>query len=430
MGEKLNREGEPQQNQPEIMEKQQPSLGQILEYSQFKADRTQQDLEENPNNKTKQRVANQWSGARDVIYEVALKNKDRVTSTEDLRTALERYQDWLDKKVTADDNEYKQIKLQKVKFSDAQGLIENFNFHNLESPFFKEWKSKKDKEAESKKQESQTVEKAKTEQEIKEEKLILEILTDGGVGVYTSLPPKYHPRGDAGYTSIEDNRLVPYAPGNFDPSAERGFFNLTTRERAMQYKEANCREFVGFLPVTADIFEEVPVQEKRMGGIFGAKTVMKNQKTGTRPVLHSESVKNGKNEPLVKLMYRVESQNEADFNLWYHDYTTRGGQVFGMEVLLSQSLEKKIEQEIKSNPTFIRKIAGEMMIKKLGIPEKTWNEGDEYTHHPLRPPYEKWDKAGEAIYIKEPDDQIEYDGSYSRLNPLKPERIFPVKPKK
>ena len=80
-----------------------------------------------------------------MIYEVVSKNRGTITSTEDLKIALQRYQDWFDKKdETSDNNEHKQIKLQKTKFEEAQKLIENYNLETaiLETPAFKEWKNK------------------------------------------------------------------------------------------------------------------------------------------------------------------------------------------------------------------------------------------------------------------------------------------------
>jgi len=276
-------------------------------------------------------------------------------------------------------------------------------------------------------QSGQEAENAKNEQEIKEARLMLDILAQGGVGAHTSLPREYHPSHNSGFTDVTDPRLISGAPGQFSARDARESFGVGsyTNDLGRKYDQAHVREFISFIPVTADVYQEkeVLVQEKRMGGFLGSKSVMKKQrqKVGERPVLHGEAVTDGEKEPLVKLRYYVAGGKNDDV-AQYQDYSGRGGNIISMEVLLPQSVAEKIQQEVKANPVFIRKIVKELMIKKLGISEKAWQEGDENTHgHPISPPYEKWDASGESMYIKESND------GYGEF---KPERVIPVMPKK
>ena len=146
------------------------------------------------------------------------------------------------------------------------------------------------------------------------------------------------------------------------------------------------------------------------------------QKVGERPVMHNEKVSGGKAEPLVRLIYLAGSIGYPKDDRLHYDATKggRSGNYLMTEILLPKSVAEKTMEEIKSNPAFIRKIAHEVVTKKIKIPENVWQEGDDTEGQPvIRPPYENWDAAGSKMYIKEPN-----DGDF------KPERVISVKPKK
>lgn len=263
-------------------------------------------------------------------------------------------------------------------------------------------------------------------QEIKETELMLEILYDGSVGVCASFPAEYSQTGSSGFSETVDKRWKEKAESGKAAFAREvnGYFGFSNRDVKDKFDKVGVREFLGIVPAVKEIYEDVsvPVQQKRLGGLFGSKTVMekKMQKTGQRPVLHSEAVSNGKNEPLYKLRYSVRNNraDHSDPDLQYKDDVGRSGNILDIEVLLPQSTAQKVMQELKTNPAFARKIAGELIIKKIGLPEKAWGKGDLTTTGSIRPPYENWDKkTGRKFYIKEIGD----DGDFNQ------ERVISVK---
>lgn len=278
------------------------------------------------------------------------------------------------------------------------------------------------KEAEKGKQ----AESFQNEREIKEAELMLEIMYDGSVGAYASFPTEYSQIGSAGFSEALDKRWKEKTASGRYPFAREvnGYFGFGNSDIKGEYDKAGVREFIGMVPAVKEIYEEtsVPVQQKRFGGLLGSKTTMekRSQKTGERPVLHSEAVSNGKNEPLFKLRYSVRNNraDHSDPELQYKDDVGRSGNILDIEILLPESTAQKVMQELRTNPTFARKIAGEVIIKKLGLPEKAWGEGDLTTTGSIRPPYENWDKkTGKRFYIKKTGDE----GGFNQ------ERIISVK---
>ncbi len=264
------------------------------------------------------------------------------------------------------------------------------------------------------------------EREMKEAELMLEIMYDGSVGAYASFPAEYSQVKSSGFSEALDKRWKDKAaPGRYPFARDvGGYFAFVDRDTMSEYDKAGVREFIGMVPAVKEIYEEtsVPVQQKRFGGLLGSKTTMekRSQKTGERPILHSEAVSNGKSEPLYKLRYSVRNNrsDHSDPVLQYKDDVGRSGNILDIEILLPQSTAEKVMQELRTNPTFARKIAGEVLTKKLGLPEKAWGKGDLTTTGSIRPPYENWDKkTGRKFYIKEAGDE----GGFNQ------ERIFAVK---
>lgn len=266
---------------------------------------------------------------------------------------------------------------------------------------------------------SQQAEGFQNEREIKEAELMLEVMYDGSVGVCASFPAEYSQTQSSGFSEAVDKRWKQKAESGKAAFAREvnGYFGFSNRDVKDEFDKAGVREFIGMVPAVKEIYEEisVSVQQKRFGGLLGSKTTTekRTQKTGERPVLHSEAVSNGKNEPLFKLRYSVRNNraDHSDPELQYKDDVGRSGNILDIEVLLPQSTAQKVMQELKKNPAFARKIAGEVIIKKLGLPEKAWGEGDLTTTGSIRPPYENWDKkTGRKFYIKEIGD----DGGFNQ----------------
>lgn len=349
---------------------------------------------------------------------IASLNQYETTATQDLNTAEAR----------KDASEIKRIEKVLQQIEETKDFVERFSPSELRQKPFLEWQSAQGAKSVEKKSEAQKVERAKNDQEIKETELMLKIMADGSIGLYTSLPEKYsHDGKHGGFGGLLDNRRSRKGERDYSVFAKHAlqFSGLDDRGERHKYGAAHVREFVTLVPAEEDVYKEtdVPVQEKRFGGLFGAKTIVEKKKikVGVRPILHSEAVANGKEEPLFRLWYCVQNNTEDntdDYGLSYRDHSGRPGNMLSIEVLLPQSEALKIMQEIKSNPAFIRKVAEETILKKLGIPEKAWREGDEATVYPLRPPYEKWDAdSGGKIYIKESGD--EYGFNSERIVKLK-----------
>lgn len=259
----------------------------------------------------------------------------------------------------------------------------------------------------------------RNEQEIREAELMLEVMYDGSVGVSASFPAGYSQLGSAGFSEVVDKRWTDKTDAGKSSFGKGVFeyFGFSDYDAKHKCDASGVREFIGMVPATKELYEDVdvPVQQKKFGGLFGSKTVMekRTRKTGERPVLHSEAVANGRNEPLYKLRYaaRNNSSDHGDPELQYKDDVGRSGNILMVEVLLPQSTAQKVMQELKRNPLFAREMTGELITKKMGFPEKAWGEGDLTTTGSLRPPYENWDrKTGRKFYIKEAGD----DGSFNQ----------------
>lgn len=408
---------------PLNQEQSQPALTQILELAQFRADQANENLanaKSDSDRKNSERVAKQHNGALAVLKSMANRSSDFDELKENFYASRER----LDSEEAIDEADQKAIDRELRKVNDAIIFLANFSPDALRMDSFKKWQKKKEGEVKTQKQESRQAEIIQTEQEIREARLILEIFTEGGVGVHTSLPKEYHPNHSNGFTDVIDNRLMPNSPGGFSSRGVRDYFGFRNfgNDLTRNYEKAQVREFIGFESVSVDVYRDKKVQVA--GGMFGFKktTQTVKEKTGTtRPLMHNEAVASGALEPLVKLKYctRELSSDAADL-LSHKDYSNRGGNSIIMEVLLPQSVAKKVQQEIKANPTFIRKIVKKLMVQKLGIPENVYENGDKNTNgFPICPPYEKWDVSGENIYIRE-----ETDDGYD----FKPESVIKVNP--
>jgi hypothetical protein len=424
MNNRENEQGNRNEAKSPNQEQSQPSSVQLLEVAQFRADQANENLsnaKDDSGRKNLERVAKQHNGALSALKSLAREN----LTLDQLKEKAYATREELVMEEAADESDQKAIDRELRKVDDVIRFLDNYSPDAFKMESFRKWQEKKTNQTKEQKREVQIAEQVINEQEVKEARLILEIITEGGVGAHTSLPREYHPNHSAGFTDIIDNRLLPNSPGGFWSKGVRDYFGFRTfgNDLTRNYEKAQVREFIGFKPVSVDVYQDKKVQVA--GGMFGLKKTTQTikEKTGIRPLMHNEAVASGVQEPLVKLIYFTrELSSDINSLLAHKDYSGRDGNHITMEVLLPQSVAEKVQQEIKVNPTFIRKIAKELMVQKLGIPEKVWEEGDTNTHgHPVRPPYEKWDASGENIYIRDDNDN-ELD--------FKPERVIKVQPEK
>jgi hypothetical protein len=110
-------------------------------------------------------------------------------------------------------------------------------------------------------------------------------------------------------------------------------------------------------------------------------------------VKHSEVVENSKEEGFaVKITYFIQKKD------WITKPYGRTGQNLRVEIVMPESDAKKISEEIKKDPKFIRALSDEIMKNKILRSSEEWEKdrGDGYT---IRPPYENWDQKGGKMCI-------------------------------
>src|SRR3989339_2278410 len=176
-----------QEQQSNQQESNQVDSRNFLEYSQFQADRAKEDItksESEADKKRKENLSKQFSGVNGLLS--GIYRKGGVNTVAELRTAIDIHlESLIQDEATADESEYKSFERERKKAEAALKSLDNFDPRYLENTPFKEWKNRKNIESMQEGQAVASVESAKTEQEIKEARLMLEILTKGGVGIHT-----------------------------------------------------------------------------------------------------------------------------------------------------------------------------------------------------------------------------------------------------
>jgi len=256
----------------------------------------------------------------------------------------------------------------------------------------------------------------KNEQEIKDEIMMLEIMQNGSVGIHSSMN---NPDWGVGFQSVADNKWL---------GDRKGFsreiynhFGLSDHNVKHRNNDEHIREMISLVPAVTDDYKitEVPVERR---GLFGRKMITMEKKVEemeAKPILHSKEVAGGKNEPMFKLMYAAYGNSDDPMRgreLVYTDDNGRPGNMFLFEVLLPESLAKETMEKLRRDPSFIRKLAGEAVVKRTGLKnaEKMWQKGGEMAFN-IRPPYEEWDKdSGGKFYFADP--KVDPNNPYA-LNP-------------
>lgn len=242
---------------------------------------------------------------------------------------------------------------------------------------------------------------SKKSQEIKDQMLMLEIMQNGSVGIHSSMN---NPDWGVGFQNVADEKWLGDKKG-----FSREIFNhfgLSDRDAKHRNNDEHIREMISLVPAMTEDYKitEVPVEHR---GLFGMKTTTMEKRVEelkAKPILHSEAVAEGKDEPMFKLMYAAYGNSDDPMRgreLVYTDDNGRPGNMFLFEVLLPESLVKETMEKLKQDPSFIRKLAGEAVVKRTGLKnaEKMWQKGGELAFN-IRPPYEEWDKdSGGKFYF-------------------------------
>lgn len=241
--------------------------------------------------------------------------------------------------------------------------------------------------------------------EVREAQLLLEVMSQGSGALCRSWPADFEVSAGAsffgggktspggGFWHVFDSRWGL----DKDP---REIVRIVGNDRRVldEYLSQGVYEFVSVGSVEAPVLSEVEetVDEPRFLGVLSKKVSRRIQKvTGTRPILHNEVVSGGSDEPLASFNYNLETGNTQASNL-YKDEMGRPGNILYMTLLLPESVARKLMDELSENPRFVRKLADEVMMRKLGISEKALRYGVEGSHGPLRPSYKEIDKLNDG----------------------------------
>lgn len=216
-----------------------------------------------------------------------------------------------------------------------------------------------------------------------QQELLSEILKNGGINLMICFPVQNDIKNQK---QLEPHRM--YSVGNAFSNVEE----YKTGKKFQKIMEENkINEAVTLVPRQKNVYKESQELGPPKGLFRKRELIPKQVLTGTEPVLHSVIVEGGKNEPAYELMYKIfDDDRYGPQGIAYRDNTNRE-QIFELTIILPESEAKKTLEQIKLDPSFIRKVAEKAVIEQLGIPEERWREGKKDNHgHPLRPPYEEW----------------------------------------
>ncbi len=210
----------------------------------------------------------------------------------------------------------------------------------------------------------------------REKLLIGEVLDKGGVSLHLDLPGEYGDRrGTHGFQDATDGNR------HGEGFEDRRVLSEMTKRAA----EDGANEAVSFTPVTETVWEQSEVSERKG---LRKKTHTERRAVGTKPATHDAVVKGGDGEPAVALRYAA---HDLPGEMSYQVTDGRYGGLLQAEIVLPESLARKVEKHMERDPGFIRRIIQEAATKKLGLPEAAWTHGNETTRdHALQPPYQKW----------------------------------------
>jgi len=238
---------------------------------------------------------------------------------------------------------------------------------------------------------STTAEDASKAEQIKEKMLIDEINETALSLVYSSLPAEYSTKGNSGFQSITHSPEY--------------YFDVQSRNIMEYMSDNNINESILIKAVEKNQYKDVVVKQAKKGILgMGAKTaVTKTEKTGTVHKQYSELKPEFQgSDKAYELSYLV----SGDQQIIYSDYSSRGGQYMQIKFVLPEHLLEKIQQKIKSDPTFIRRLAKEQLKKQFTDAsfdvdfDKAWEDGDENTNNiGLCPPYSEIDDANKKMLI-------------------------------
>lgn len=245
------------------------------------------------------------------------------------------------------------------------------------------------------------------------ERLVEEVLKQGGVAFITSMK---RPGKTNGLDFSFDKRWSSQTAGAL-MGRERSY-ELHSMKLIPERPQDNRSDFTEKIFDTEGIHELVRLQpletyqdvqveeEKSAGGVagfFGRKEKVTVTKRETRPVADVSTVLPiSCHEPAYALRYQTFDSSDRQ----HRSYDGRYGNFLGVQIILPESLAKKIILLAKADPRFMRRLIEKSLLQNAqDITEGDWSRGEGQNGIPVRPPYEAWSKlhAGKSrMYI---DDQ-------------------------
>jgi len=339
--------------------------------------------------KSSQKVVNRFEGVLDILESLKQHN---LATTDDVLGLLQKKVEEMElaRETEKDDEEFDQLTADIEKTENTIEFIRTTNETQIKTA--QEWQSKKEQEVVQTRLSRDKHETSEKLDATQEKKVIAEILEQGGVVAFLSLPAMYSQDGHHGFSALVDSKRT-----NFEKlEIRRASMRFKTHEDEL--KKQVIHELVAIEPL--EIEKRISVPEERRKWYGAKEIVMKNEWQTTKP-RHDEIVAGGKQEETYVFTYKT---LDGDKNPAYRDYSHRHGQLLVIEIALPKSEALTIQSKIEANPSLVRELIDQAMIGKFGLDKSAWFNGNKTTNGiALRPPYDEWAKQNSGkskMYIE------------------------------
>ncbi|MFA7169609.1 MAG: hypothetical protein WC178_02035 [Candidatus Paceibacterota bacterium] len=256
-----------------------------------------------------------------------------------------------------------------------------------------------------------------SEREKDREKIIKDILENGGFSVNMSFEAQNIAKGQGedGFQFIKErdkdwNQIRTFSKVVECLTTEKEE-NGGIRDLNRVMRDHNIRELVDIRPLEDQKKREISQSGKRgfLGSLFGKGKASFGPFPGYKQAIHSDYVKNGKEESAFIITYKAADipGDEKTNREWISKVNGRPGQTIEVCLIIPKSIVTGFKEEIDVDPSFIRKVVEIIMKEKLLAKPKAWDNSMPIqgggTANALKPPYKEWDAAknGGFIYIQD-----------------------------
>lgn len=284
-----------------------------------------------------------------------------------------------------------------------------------------------------------------------EEKLLRELLKEGGIFIMARLEPPYSDH--SGWQGLRDGNFLSYDCDGLCKNVRLYDARFEERRALMKEKyeidhrlddtdlmlammDKKIREVCAIGPKTLSVYRPETYEdsgdlvnhqiEEKAWGIFGMLgltkvRVVKKPKVKTRqvyvgetPVRHKDMVRNGMDSPAYSIVYHAlwHPWIPANFKGNPNDVDCRPRDVQA-EIILPQNLAEITFEIINRDPKLIRHIVAKFLEAKFGIPEAKWMHADPTKGCGI--PYGAWPEKGKVrMYLHGPDAPEGFHEKYLR----------------